>query len=147
MLQKKAPIDCFDGDNSFLSNFYLCPVEYDGIEYQNSEAAFQAQKTLDVSTRVDKFSNASPKDAKRFGRKVDLRPDWNDIRIDIMRDIVTAKFTQNPVLLNKLLQTGDVELIEGNWWNDTFWGVCNGKGENNLGKILMSVRERYKKES
>ena len=74
-----------------------------------------------------------------------MRPDWNDIRVDIMRNIVNAKFTQNPDLMNKLLETNDAELLEGNWWKDTFWGICNGEGENNLGKILMEIRDKYKK--
>ena len=145
MLQSNSVIDCFDGDYAFLSNFYPCRIVYEGIEYQNSEAAFQAQKTLDIDIRKNKFSNATPKDAKRFGRKIELRPDWNDIRVDIMRNIVNAKFTQNPDLMNKLLETDDAELLEGNWWKDTFWGICNGEGENNLGKILMEIRDIYKK--
>ena len=85
-----------------------------------------------------------PSDAKRLGRHVPLREDWNSIKEQIMYEICKAKFTQNPDLAEKLLETGDAELIEGNWWHDTTWGMCNGEGQNLLGKILMRVREEIK---
>lgn len=72
-----------------------------------------------------------------------LRPDWEYIRVDVMTELVRKKFSQEP-LRSQLIATGDAELIEGNWWNDTFWGVCNGVGENNLGKILMKVRDEIR---
>jgi predicted NAD-dependent protein-ADP-ribosyltransferase YbiA (DUF1768 family) len=78
-----------------------------------------------------------------MGRSVKLRPDWESIKLDVMETAVRIKFT-DPELAAKLIATGDEELIEGNWWNDTFWGVCNGVGENHLGKILMKVRADIK---
>ena len=135
------PIKVFDGEFAFLSNFYDCPVVIDGIQYQNSEAAFQAMKCEDKSERY-RFTNVPAGKAKRFGRRVPLRPDWNDIRLDIMKQVVLDKFTRNKNLGTKLVATGDAELIEGNYWHDTFWGVDDktGIGENHLGKILMEVR-------
>jgi ribA/ribD-fused uncharacterized protein len=78
--------------------------------------------------------------SKKLGKRVELRPDWEDVKIDIMRQVLKSKFTQNPELKAQLIATGDAELIEGNNWNDRFWGVCRGKGQNHLGKLLMEVR-------
>lgn len=83
----------------------------------------------------------NPAQAKLAGRNCELRKDWEDIKEQTMYEIVSAKFTQNKNLAKLLLDTGDAYLEEGNWWQDTTWGVCNGVGENKLGKILMRVRE------
>lgn len=139
-------IDSFRGDYDFLSNFYSCPVEYDGLTYQNTEAAFQAAKCVDRNER-EKFVSLSPGQAKKLGRKVDLREDWETVKIDVMRDVLKSKFSLNFELREKLIATNDVELIEGNHWNDRFWGVCRGKGQNHLGKLLMELREILKKSS
>lgn len=136
-------INKFVGEYAFLSNFFEIPIYYSGILYQNSEAAFQAQKTLDPEERK-KFSTLSSNEAKKKGRHVALRDDWEQVKDDIMFDIVLSKFASNPVLKNLLLNTNNEELIEGNTWNDTYWGVCNGEGENHLGKILMKVRSLLK---
>jgi len=133
-------IDSFRGEHDYLSNFYSCPVEYDGLTYQNTEAAFQAAKCVDRNER-EKFVSLSPGQAKKLGRKVDLREDWETVKIDVMRDVLKSKFSLNSELREKLIATGDVELIEGNHWNDRFWGVCRGKGQNHLGKLLMELRE------
>ena len=138
-------IDKFREEYFFLSNFYEAPVTYNGITYKNNEAAFQAQKTLDNAQR-EKFASLPANQAKSLGRKVDLRSDWNDIRCDIMYDVCKAKFSQNPELAEKLLATGEQELVEGNNWNDTFWGMCRGKGKNMLGNILMKIREELASE-
>ena len=87
----------------------------------------------------------NPSEAKRTGRKVKLRPDWEDVKINEMRNIVRAKFSQNPELAEKLIQTGDAHLEEGNTWGDRTWGTVNGSGQNLLGKILMEIRETLKK--
>lgn len=131
-------IDKFEGEYFFLSNFYESPVMYDGLVYNNNEAAFQAQKN---KSRSKEFCNLTASEAKRLGRRVNLRTDWETIKIDIMRDIVRCKFYQNPQLKTLLLATDDHILVEGNWWNDTFWGVCKGEGQNHLGKILMQIRK------
>ena len=133
-------IDKFFGPYRFLSNFEPCTVVYGGLTFTCSEAAYQAAKTNDVSLRIP-FTTMNGAKAKHAGQKLTMRPDWNDVKIDVMYQIVKDKFFHNPSLKEKLLQTGDLELIEGNYWGDTFWGVCNGIGENNLGKILMRVRK------
>lgn len=86
------------------------------------------------------YTRMNPSEAKKYGRRCKLRLDWEDEKIKVMEDIVFNKFQSNDVLKEKLLDTGDALLIEGNDWNDKFWGVCNGEGENHLGKILMNVR-------
>ena len=133
-------IDTFKDEYFFLSNFYKCDVHYDGIKYKNSEAAFQAAKTLNLTMRK-KISNYNPSEAKKEGRRLLLRPDWEESKDRIMEEIVRAKFKQNPELKSKLLATGSATLIEGNTWKDIYWGTCQGKGENKLGKILMKIRE------
>lgn len=134
-------IDSFSGEYEFLSNFYDAPVTFDGLTYRNSEAAFQAQKVLEKDARVG-FTKLNPTEAKKLGRCVVLRKDWNDVKVDIMHAVVKAKFTQNPELAKKLIDTGDAYLEEGNTWGDRIWGTVNGQGANNLGKILMAVREK-----
>ena len=136
-------IKVFDGEYAFLSNFYERKVEYEGITYGSSEAAFQAQKTLDIEERLQ-FASLTPMQSKRNGRKVALRPDWEGVKVLTMYEIVLAKFTQNPDLAEMLIATGDEELVEGNYWHDTFWGVCDGVGTNFLGKILMQIRGELK---
>ena len=89
----------------------------------------------------------SPGIAKKMGRSLQIRPDWEDVKLNIMEDLVRLKFTTHSGLRKKLLRTGDAELIEGNWWGDQFWGVSKGYGENHLGKILMKVRDDFKNES
>lgn len=133
-------IDCFNGEYAFLSNFYQSPVIISGIEYPTNEHAFQAAKTLDPILRERIAKLSTPGQAKKAGRNLILRSDWEEIKIQVMRIVVRRKFESNQNLANLLLATGDAELIEGNTWRDTFWGVCNGIGANNLGKILMSVR-------
>lgn len=135
-------IDSFRGKYYFLSNFYPAKVTYEGFTYKNNEAAFQAQKVLSIDGK-SAFTKLSPADAKKKGRRVRLRPDWEQVKDGIMEEIVRAKFTQNPDLKQQLLLTGNAELIEGNTWNDCYWGVDarSGIGQNHLGKILMKVRE------
>ena len=144
-------IDIFDGEYAFLSNFYMAPVMYKGITYTNSEAAFHAQKTRILEERY-KFKDLSPRDSKKLGRKIALRPDWEEVKTQKMYEIVKAKFEQNYTLREKLLATGDAELIEGTYWHDNCWGNCycekckNIAGENRLGKILMIVRDELRRE-
>lgn len=127
----------FRGEYAFLSNFYQCKVPYMGRVFENAEAAFQAAKCPKI---VDDFVGLDPSRAKAKGRHVPLRSNWNAIKDRIMYDILMAKFTHNPDLRAKLLETGDQELQEGNTWGDIYWGVCNGRGKNMLGRLLMEVR-------
>lgn len=133
----------FKGEYAFLSNFYPASFVYNNFYWPNSEAAYQAMKSLDPAVHSTFASYSNPGQAKRAGKTVEMRPDWDSVKRDIMLDIVYLKFKQNPELQAKLLATGTARLEEGNVWKDTYWGVCppySGKGENQLGKILMTVR-------
>lgn len=124
----------------WLSNFWPCTVEYEGLKYLSSEAAYQAAKTLDLNVRK-LFQVMTAAESKKVGKKgLKLREDWNDIKLIIMHKICFDKFNNNFELRDLLLKTEDKYLEETNWWGDTFWGVCNGKGDNHLGRILMDVR-------
>ena len=133
----------FTGDYEFLSNFYPSTVWLDGVEYPTVEHAFQAAKTLDHEMRLKIQDAITPGGAKRIGRLVTLRPDWEMIKITIMEEMLRQKFHkhQAPLLYRKLIETGDQHLEEGNTWGDKFWGTCNGIGENHLGEILMLIRD------
>lgn len=126
----------------FLSNFFESPVEYGGLVFGSSEAAFQAQKCM-TEEEKKAFVEYGPGKSKGVGRRVPLRPDWEQVKVGIMEEIVRAKFTQNPELAARLMATGEKILVEGNTWGDTCWGVDlrTGQGENHLGRILMKVRE------
>jgi ribA/ribD-fused uncharacterized protein len=134
----------FTGEFAFLSNFWDVPVMYDGQMFPTAECAFQAAKTLDPNERKKILLARTPGKAKRLGRKVKLRPGWNSMRIDVMRQILLDKFTRNLFCMHWLIATGDEELVEVNDWGDRFWGVCEGKGENWLGKLLMEIRSEVR---
>lgn len=140
-------INSFFGEYRFLSNFWICDVYYEGLTYPSSEAAYQAAKTLDMNERRQ-FLNLTPGQAKRFRGKITLRDDWEEVKYDVMSEIVWNKFNGNSYLTNLLIATGDEELIEGNTWHDNTWGNCscdrckNIQGKNYLGKILMDTRKR-----
>ena len=126
--------------HSFLSNFYMTKVEYDGSIYPSSEHAYQAAKTTDLKDREWICSSKSPAEAKKRGKELHIREDWDSVKVQIMEQILKSKF-KNKELQQKLLDTGNAKLVEGNWWGDTFWGFCRGKGENMLGQLLMKIRE------
>lgn len=134
----------FRGKYFPFSNFFNQKVEYNNLTFINNEAAFQAQKTLDEDIKKE-FCNIFAGDAKRKGKEVNLREDWESIKDNIMYELVLYKFSQNKNLKLLLIETGQEELIEGNSWGDDYWGVPFGKtGQNKLGKILMRVRSELK---
>lgn len=136
-------IPYFTGRYRFLSNFYPSPVTYQGIQYKTVEHAYQAAKTTDPFQRTMIQNALSAGSAKNFGRRVTMRPNWEEIKVLTMLDLLRKKFG-DPELHKKLLETGSATLVEGNSWNDVFWGVCDGKGNNTLGKLLMVVRDEGK---
>lgn len=136
-----SPIFYFEGVHGFLSNFAESKIELSGHSFQNGEAAFQSFKDL---SRMSEFATIRPNQAKRLGRQVNLRADWEQIKDSVMYDVVLAKFSQNDDLKTKLLATNERLLVEGNWWKDKIWGVAEGKGDNRLGEILMRVRKELK---
>lgn len=149
-------IDSFTGKYAFLSNFFSMPGRiklkpygtYITFIYDSVEHGYQAAKSLDINDRraIQRIKRAS--DVKAYGKTIQLRPDWDTIRNEIMYDLLQQKFSITG--LRKLLfDTGNQELIEGNYWHDTYWGKCTCKqhtniGENNLGSMLMQIRKEIK---
>lgn len=153
-------ITTFRGKYAFLSNFYSCVIRYNGATYNSVECAFQAQK---CPSMIDMFRNMGtqeaashsrkpiiePGEAKRLGRKVYIRQDWEDIKERIMLELLVAKFDQNADLKHQLLETGMATLIEGNTWHDNYWGVCQCPNcvlkvhRNRLGVLLTEIRDTY----
>lgn len=144
-------INSFDGAYRFLSNFWPCTIEYEGLIYPSTEAAYQAAKTLLITER-EKFIYLAPNKAKRLGRTVKLRPDWDKVKLQVMEDVLRTKF-EDPSLRAQLLGTGNEELVEGNYWHDNFYGFCGCKAcenipkQNHLGILLMKIREDLKEVS
>jgi ribA/ribD-fused uncharacterized protein len=135
----------FNGKYRFLSNFYPSVVEFEGIVYPTVEHAYQAAKTLDQETRRQIAQAFSAAVAKKTGRTIYLREDWDDVKDSIMLRLLRKKF-RNDGLAGLLLDTGDLELVEYNYWHDRYWGVCEcagcgSVGKNMLGQFLMQVRE------
>ncbi len=136
-------ISRFRGKYSFLSNFYPCFVEFEGIRYPSVEHPFQAAKTFDNDQRFAFCIVSTASDAKKLGRKLKLRNDWEAVKEDVMYECLKSKFS-NENLKEMLLQTGDAYIEEGNNHGDRIWGTVNGQGQNKLGKLLMKIREEIK---
>lgn len=147
-------INSFTGRWRFLSNFYPVTIEHQGIKYPSVEHYYVAMKIkndqqidgryityIDCREMIAKMTD--PSKVKQFGKILKLRKDWDDVKLDVMLWGIREKF-KNEDLRQLLAETGDEELVEGNWWGDKFWGVSNGEGENHLGKILMKVREELR---
>ena len=132
-----ARITSFSGPYRSLSNF----EDHGRVEWR-----FQASKTLDEEERAWVLSAISAGEAKRRGRKVTLRPDWEEVKEDVMIALLREKFA-DPDLAETLLATYPAELVEGNRWGDRYWGVCRGVGENRLGVLLMQVRDELRRSS
>ena len=138
-------INSFSGEHRWLSNFWPAVVVLDGVAYPSVENAYQASK-FDIHKR-QQFVTCTAAEAKKFGKILGNPPlEWQAVKTHLMAAFVAEKFKPGSELAQKLLATGDQELIEGNWWGDTFWGVCRGKGENHLGKILMEQRRKIQHE-
>ena len=135
-----------------MSNFYHCRIEYDNFVFPTVENAFQAAKYVgtDKLEVYQEFASIAPGEAKRRGRRLPLRKNWDNIRLSIMEDLLRSKFADD-VLKRRLLGTGNHELVEGNRWHDNFWGSCacercGNRGQNQLGKLLMKLRAEYRSE-
>lgn len=150
-------INKFEGRYRFLSNFYPCVIEHQGISYPSNEHYYVAMKVTDEQFINGRYYTPgdfremiatikSPAIVKKLGQKVKVRKDWDSKKIEFMNWGVREKFNNNSTLRELLLSTGEEDLIEGNFHKDTFWGVCNGKGKNHLGKILMEVRRELRGE-
>lgn len=140
------PISTFRGQYEWLSNFYPCSITLDGYVWRSTECYYQAQKFHNLQTKL-RFTDLSGNQAKSLARSMasDIRSDWTNVSMDVMERALAQKFTFHNELGHKLMATGDVMLIEGNYWHDLFWGQCicakhQGKGENHLGRLLMARR-------
>lgn len=155
-------ISGFNGDMDWASNFFEAPItfddnkhrlreiytqfKFDGKEYPTSEHLYQSLKATNESDKELIRTAPTTTMAKKLGRQIMSRMDWDYVKIDAMRLTLYLKFYQHPNLLIKLIETGNKQLIELNWWNDKFWGVCDktSKGENWLGRLLMELRAHAK---
>lgn len=130
----------FRDDYYFLSNMYPCKIEFNGRTFKCSETAFHTESLSDESDK-DYFSTLDGYESKAQIKVMKIRKDWDKIKVDTMAKILIQKFLQNKDLALKLIETEDTPLIEYNNWGDCFWGVCGGKGDNTLGKLLMLIRD------
>ncbi len=141
----RTTIKRFIGAYHFLSNFHPAPVAVATGTFPTAEHAYQSFKCTNGDDVKLIRACRTPQQAKRLGRKIQLSPHWDRRKLGYMRQVLVAKF-KDLELRRKLLATGDAKLIEGNWWHDTYWGVCEGVGENWLGLLLMEIREEIKQE-
>lgn len=146
----ETTVSGFFGPYRFLSNFWPAQVEFMGLNFPSVEAAYQAAKTLNPKEQAQ-FVYVNPREAKKLGRTVAIRPDWETIKDQIMFYAVLQKFSKHPELRKNLLQTGTRSLVEANNWKDNYWGITfefddvnnvwiDKGGRNNLGRILEHVR-------
>jgi ribA/ribD-fused uncharacterized protein len=143
------PITYFRGEHEFLSNFHPSPMvvqdqQLGEVVVATVEHGFQADKTELADERLRIITASSPGLAKRRGRSAQLRADWEAVKLNRMRYWLRQKFA-HPALRARLIATGDAELVEGNWWGDRFWGVCDDQGQNWLGRLLMELRDELRK--
>lgn len=143
----RTPSDCLiptftTKEHRWLSNMWPAKLIIAGIEYNSSENAYQAFKYIS-DTQRRYIAKLTPAHSKHYSKENPLtNPLFEARKVEIMRQALYAKFTQNPDLRDRLTSTGDLILVEGNWWGDLFWGVNKdtGLGQNNLGVLLMEVR-------
>lgn len=138
-------ITAFREEYDFLSNMYPCRIEFQGLVFPSVENAYQAMKCANPDEWYQ-FINIKPGEAKKLGRKVQMRADFNDIKYNLMKKLLDIKFDSNPDLKNRLLATAPESLVEGNWWHDNYWGMCqcdkckNEIKRNTLGELLQRKR-------
>jgi ribA/ribD-fused uncharacterized protein len=130
----------FSGEYAFLSNFYPCNLVWKGKHYRTSEHTYQAAKAITEEDHELVRNSKTAGEAKKNGRKIKMRPDFENRKLAIMKEILLIKFSL-PELRDKLLATGEAKLVEGNTWGDQEWGQVDGVGKNYLGKILMEIRD------
>lgn len=152
-------IDKFEGRWRFLSNFYPCRIEHKGIVYPSVEHYYVAMKVTEMQLLDGRYYTAAdfremiaripnPADVKKIGQRIKVRKDWDEKKLELMNWAVKEKF-KDETLAEMMMLTDGYDLAEGNYWHDNFWGVCvcqkcKNSGQNNLGKILMKVREEIK---
>ena len=128
----------FQGEHRWLSNFWPATVTLDEVSFPTIEHAYQAAKT--APSQREQFRHCTAGQAKKLGRTVRMRADWEQVKVATMRSLVEQKFAPGTELGEKLKATGSGQIVEGNNWGDVFWGVCRGRGQNWLGRLLMERR-------
>ena len=143
-------INSFAGDFKFLSNFSPHSfVDKNGLFWKTSEHFYQAAKTDNLRQKFVISECNTPRRAKKIGQIVEMKKNWNDIKVSVMWNAIKMKFNQNPEIKKYLKSTFDFKLVEGNYWHDNFWGNCfcdkckNKEGKNYLGVLLMMLRDEY----
>jgi ribA/ribD-fused uncharacterized protein len=146
-VRKRQPplgvITHFTGDEHFLSNFYLSPVLLGNIWYPSGEHAFVSLKTIDPRIKRKVAQIETPLEAKRYGRKIELRPEWDDRRVEMMSRVIRSKFspTRNRHLAQQLVRTRGYTLVEGNHWGDLYWGACYFTNNNRVPDMKVWHRD------
>lgn len=141
----------FRGEHRWLSNFWYARVRFEGQSFPTVEHAYVAAKTTDPAQRAHIAAIDKPGHVKRYGRNLQLRPDWEGIKMSVMLGLLRQKFAPGTELGRRLELTGDALIEEGNTWGDIFWGVhrpnqaagepwAQPRGSNMLGKLIMQVR-------
>lgn len=132
----------FKGDYRWLSNFAPCKIILEGVEYQSVEHAYMSAKSSDLDWKLFCRETEKAGDVKRASKNITLIPNWDNLKINVMKVCLEQKFSVDPYR-SKLITTGSIQLIEGNTWNDKFWGVSltDNQGQNNLGKLIMDIRD------
>lgn len=145
MIHEVGMIREFKGEHAWLSNFYRSKQTVGGVTYDTNEHFYQTQKTLIEAERQAIIAAPTPGQAKKLGRKVTLRDDWFVVREAVMWVGLMEKYKANPDLITKLVATYPHMLVEGNYWNDKYWGVClkTNTGNNVLGTFHMRIRDIY----
>lgn len=133
-------IDDFRGDNFFLSNFSPHGFNFMGVWYATNEHFYQAAKATSISDFWAVVEAGTPGRSKRIGRSIPVRPDWDVIKLEVMSLGLSLKFSPGRDITQQLIDTNDAILVEGNTWGDTYWGICEGRGTNFLGRLLMQLR-------
>jgi len=143
-------INTFRGKYNWLSNFYQCDIIYEGKHWKSSEHIYQAMKCVHEEDK-EKIRKCSLREIKSEVLKYEQVDNWHDsLKDEIMEMALYLKFSQNPYLVKKLIDTGEDEIIEGNYWHDNYWGDCQCDnchsilGLNKLGIMLMNIRKEIK---
>lgn len=147
-------IEVFRGKYAWLSNFAECEIIYKGVKYLSVEHAYMSAKSKDPKwkeyCRTEPLASNVKKESGKIkqSKKIKLIKDWDDKREEIMKELLSFKFSKSP-FKEKLISTGSEYIQEGNTWNDLFWGVDlkTGLGENVLGLLIMQIRDQLNREN
>ena len=137
----------FKDENRWLSNMALVKIEFQGNTYSSVEHAYQSAKNKSQEWKDICISEFNPYKIKILSRDIEVREDWDEVKLLVMEECLIEKFKQEP-FKSQLLATGNENIQEGNEWGDKFWGVdltsSPNIGENHLGRLIMKTRENLR---